>query len=357
MDKSNLNIFKENNTIFSNSWLFNIPLDLSTNYDEFKNCNEKENNFKVDTSKNSNNFIYRYLPKNLINILFEDNSDFHKKESSSNNKFNYKLNSYSVCENLNKKKLLNSDKEKIEEVKNSRNFYNNFISNVNNYNINIYNPSINYVNIFYPSKFNNFYNSLDYSNFEQVTNPKNSLNENFNSNGKFSNYINTSQFINKSIGINFNKTNINNSYIEGIEIQTYNNNIIIKNKQNKQYKNHEESKHLKKKKKKNKKKTKDEYTIEVFGRLGWICENCINFNYDSRKNCNRCKLIKNPIKKEKLLGEEGLNIINNLINGNHKGDWKCYYCGNINYSFRTKCNKCQNPKEEESIKFETKYIN
>jgi hypothetical protein len=29
-----------------------------------------------------------------------------------------------------------------------------------------------------------------------------------------------------------------------------------------------------------------------------------------------------------------------------KGDWSCYRCKNINFSFRNKCNKCQLPKEE-----------
>ena len=33
----------------------------------------------------------------------------------------------------------------------------------------------------------------------------------------------------------------------------------------------------------NEKKIKDEYTIEMFGRWGWICEFCNNINYDKRK--------------------------------------------------------------------------
>lgn len=158
--------------------------------------------------------------------------------------------------------------------------------------------------------------------------------------------MNSNQSVNKSIYINNRNSSFNNNYVNNIEIQASNNNIIIKNK------DYTEQKEGKKQKTKKKKKPTDEYTIEVFGRLGWICEYCINFNYKSRKKCNRCKKLKSAIKKEKLLDENGINIINTLINGNHKEDWNCAYCRNINYSFRTICNICQNPKEKENNKFE-----
>ena len=33
----------------------------------------------------------------------------------------------------------------------------------------------------------------------------------------------------------------------------------------------------------NKKEVKeDDYVIEMFGRVGWICDQCNNFNYDTR---------------------------------------------------------------------------
>ena len=38
----------------------------------------------------------------------------------------------------------------------------------------------------------------------------------------------------------------------------------------------------------------DDYTIEMFGRRGWICELCNNFNYETRKKCNRCHINKKP---------------------------------------------------------------
>ena len=102
----------------------------------------------------------------------------------------------------------------------------------------------------------------------------------------------------------------------------------------------------KKKSKKKKKKEKDEFTIEMFGRRGWICEQCNNFNYDSRHKCNRCGIPKQP----KVINSS-LNLVN-LNKGNendsHKGDWCCKNCNNLNYAFRLVCNRCQMPKGDNS---------
>ena len=102
-------------------------------------------------------------------------------------------------------------------------------------------------------------------------------------------------------------------------------------------------------KNKKKKKIDDEYTIEMFGRRGWICEGCNNFNYESRKNCNRCKIPKKPLKKSVLMDNKGNKIMDNFVNANHKDDWNCYNCGNVNYAFRLNCNRCQMEREN-SIK-------
>ena len=102
---------------------------------------------------------------------------------------------------------------------------------------------------------------------------------------------------------------------------------------------------VKKNKKKKKKKIDDEYTVEMFGRRGWICEGCNNFNYESRKKCNRCKIPKKPLKKTVILDNKGNKIIDNIMNTNHKDDWNCYNCGNVNYAFRLNCNRCQSKRE------------
>ena len=92
--------------------------------------------------------------------------------------------------------------------------------------------------------------------------------------------------------------------------------------------------------KKAKKKMIDENTIEMFGRRGWICELCNNFNYETRKKCNRCHINKKPKKiNSYLLSEKNKNI-------NHKNDWYCTCCGNFNYFFRVICNRCQKKKND-----------
>ena len=92
--------------------------------------------------------------------------------------------------------------------------------------------------------------------------------------------------------------------------------------------------------KKYSKKIIDDYTLEMYGRRGWICQNCNNFNYETRKRCNRCRIIKlaKKVTNEPGLFSEGKNNID------QKFDWVCKYCQNFNYSFRTICNRCKTKK-------------
>ena len=80
-----------------------------------------------------------------------------------------------------------------------------------------------------------------------------------------------------------------------------------------------------------------EYLVEMFGRRGWICKLCNNFNYETRIKCNRCGILKKPKKImdiRKKSEEEH----------NKEGDWRCMHCKNLKYSFRTLCNRCKIPK-------------
>jgi len=124
------------------------------------------------------------------------------------------------------------------------------------------------------------------------------------------------------------------------------------------------------------------------GKQGWICTSCKNFNYESkyliilfniivRIKCNRCgKKNDNLFNQQNSFGRggnanmmyhpmneigEGMNQIyhcplmkakiflkgnNNQENDNRKtfnerpGDWICYNCQNLNFTFRTNCNRC-----------------
>ena len=323
MDKSK-NYFPKNITndseIFANSWLYNIPLDLSSSYDSLKNkeiYNEKNNNLE------------KYLPKNLINTLFEDDSETKKAESFSKTLFNYK----NIKHNLEKKK----------EIVTNNNF-----NSFNNYNINIYKPNINFINIYYPFTSNLESNITSDNNSQQKYITNSYINRNTNINSKYINQNLINKNVNYNIGntisfVNNNDISVNYSK-EKIKNQAKNN-IINKNPANESI--NEQAK-TKRQKKKRKKKVNDEFTVEVLGRRGWICENCTNFNYESRKSCNRCKLVKTAISKSILFGKDSSKILNNLINGNNKKEWNCRLCGNVNYSFRIICNRCQNPKDVEN---------
>lgn len=94
---------------------------------------------------------------------------------------------------------------------------------------------------------------------------------------------------------------------------------------------------------------KKEYIVEMFGRRGWICSLCNNFNYETRNKCNRCGIVKKPKKiidlKQKFESKESKEIKERNDNNNNKdGDWFCFNCRNLNYSFRNVCNRCKIPK-------------
>ena len=158
-----------------------------------------------------------------------------------------------------KQQIFNQKKErKINEF-----VSNNSLKNVNNYNINIYNPNINFVNIYYSPYISKLNNPVNFSKFGNVAYPNLKIEEKLESNEKNSNYMNINQSVNKSICINNRNSSFNNNYVNNIEIQASNNDIIIKNKDY----TYTEQKEVKKQKTKKKKIPTDEYTIEVFGRL------------------------------------------------------------------------------------------
>ena len=89
--------------------------------------------------------------------------------------------------------------------------------------------------------------------------------------------------------------------------------------------------------------TDGEYLVEMFGKKGWICILCNNFNYQTRVKCNRCGVIKKPkcIMNKKIKNENKNYDFKERCN--KKGDWICSNCKNLNYSFRTICNRCKFP--------------
>ena len=254
---------------------------------------------------------------NSISIQFKYTSPIISYYDISNK---YLLNKYS--KKLNFEKSKNFIRKKSFDL-NSNSDYSNDDS-LNNY---INKDDIN------QRKTNNIY----YQNTNLIN--QNILNQpifNFNINNQI-NIINSNQNLNKNI-INSKNNNItNNNIFMPLFTSNVNNNII-----------------------------------EMNGKKGWICYFCNNFNYENRIKCNRCQRNKNP-KILKKNNNNNVNIKNNnnveykkLINpttsfiiiNNKKsqkhfseriGDWTCFSCKNLNFTFRNVCNRCKLPKERSNL--------
>ncbi len=95
-------------------------------------------------------------------------------------------------------------------------------------------------------------------------------------------------------------------------------------------------------------------SIEMFGKKGWICPFCNNFNYENRTKCNRCKIVKynknhnkkRNIEKETINNQKKNNLLKQKQFSERLGDWICFKCQNLNFAFRIFCNRCQLSKEE-----------
>lgn len=138
---------------------------------------------------------------------------------------------------------------------------------------------------------------------------------------------NSNNFIPKEKYLNNNNSNINIINNTNNIINIINNNSNNNNKDNN--------------------KKEDGYTFEMYGKKGWLCKKCKNFNYETRKKCNRCGSSKKAIKFKNINNEKDDN--KTLIT---KGDWLCTNCHNLNYGFRKICNRCKLKKNISNKKIE-----
>ena len=256
----------------------NIDNNINNNFDASKNNNNKYFSLKQNSS----------APSTQNNI---DNFGMHEKYNFfgiKNNNYNDFPNGFQTISNFN-------------EGKN----YMPANTNINNIIINSNNNPINFEFYTNPLLDNKFYQP----NFPNLIVPK------------IPNNLLLHNFVNNPINNNINNINLNNNNnFSNMYLNNQNKNIQNNNKQRK-------------------KRVIDEYTIEMFGRVGWICELCNNFNYDTRKRCNRCHINKKAKKiEEYLLAEKNKNNA-------RKNLWYCKYCGNYNYAFRIICNRCQAKKD------------
>ena len=377
---SNNDIIEENNIKKKNN---SIIYSENNENDENNEEDSEKKNFENDNPRDE--FDNRFFRKTICKFpKLEENTNISENESK-----------YSLKDEKEDEYIQNSNKESSENLltidsnrknKNQKNFNyseKNIQSYQNNKNINqgIFDSKINpyvhrvrsEVSLNNPQLVQNEISEYYYTNPNEIKPKMNSLpfnlngkkstenikqylnnNKNFADDNKFSFSQNPEIF---SYDNNSNCQNINAQlhYSAGFGKRIDNNfmhNSINNNFMHNSINNFNKNKE-KKAKKKRKHKEDDEYIIEMFGRRGWICEECNNFNYESRNKCNRCKIPKKAIKIKTIIDNNGQKeLIDNVININHKDDWICYNCKNVNYAFRLVCNRCQFSKED-SIKAST----
>ena len=354
---SNISSIKKEENVFNTKLYFDIPINIESNI-----SSPRLNNLNLSNSIEKSTSVHNYLPDDLINkienispstspieknnILSSKVSDIETVTNKSDDSsiddiqlIQYEDNKYTQPSNnqINNDNIVNTNvyinySSNNTPIINNQNNYNIENININNYNNNQYNFFDSNSNI-YPNlvsqnliNFNNEQN-LFLPNFQLINNNTfNSIN-NYNQRQNINNWMINNQIIQMN-------NNITNNINNNMNI----NNNINNNKNN-----------VKHKKKKTKKKLKpyDDYTLEMFGRRGWICEECNNFNYESRNKCNRCGIPKKPKKiiRNKIKNDNA-EIIENIIKPEHKVDWCCFNCKNKNFSFRLTCNRCQMKKIE-----------
>lgn len=76
----------------------------------------------------------------------------------------------------------------------------------------------------------------------------------------------------------------------------------------------------------------------------WICPKCSGHNYNSKKNCFKCRADKPALAEEASLALGG-----GFPPGFRTGDWLCAHCKAHNYASKSACYKCKQPKSNASV--------
>ena len=315
---------------------FLLPKDLCKNIVEDEENSDNKNN---DNTIEDNNILNE---ENNDNVNDNDNdlnkikdNDLTEKENDINEDFS--ISNYIDIQNAFSNLSINNNKEINQKLKNNVDYIEGNNSRIgrnlnqdnncllNNQNINNY--------IYFVNNNNN-----TQINFQFNNNPINNNNIFYSPN--HSNLMNFPQtpnnqplyFLQQNALINQNMTNNyifnNNSEIPGFYQNQFSNN----NPQLFQINNINNNKCRRK-------KPFNEYITQMFGRRGWICDLCNNFNYEKRKKCNKCQMMKKP----KKIDEYFQTKLNSSFK--YKNYWICKYCGNNNFLFRLVCNRCQAKKE------------
>jgi len=335
------------------------------------NENDLENKlYSINTESCSIN--NNYPNKHNIHYNLINNQNQLKNNFENINNSNQPIFSFSSTNYINDKSSI-SDKKILENINQRKHFlkcinFSNQINNVNNIN-QIQN------NLFYPN--NNTINLVNYGIINSVFPPitqGNNLNMNFYDFYNFPNFA-AINMANNSIKTNFNNNkNLNNNYNTNLEFNNRrnSNDVDLKNKSEKVKRNPNLMNAFEDPNNKNINKIYDEKT-ESNKQI-----NKLNYKYKNyKKDMDKVEIISSnisefdDIKREKQNKFNSKNInstsfntntvedknkqgIKNVNNNKKKkkpfiereGDWVCYKCKNLNFSFRLTCNRCQITKED-----------
>ena len=334
LQEKNNNKLNENILDLGNNDINLVNSSLNSSVDDSEDEEEEfENENNKNKIKQNLNPILNEMVKNENNIK-ENNSNKIKNNYYIPQQQSLNLNNENYSEHTNKNlySYYGSTSQYL-----SRHMNNNNLININENDFQINNNN------------NNFNNSEMFKQINEINNQQKLFYE----------YQKLQEF--QKLRENQEKMNQNNNFYQNnfiqnqnFPIQNFNNHTFQNIKKNEQ--NEIKNNNNKIKLDKNGKPYKEEdYIIEMFGRVGWICEQCNNFNYDTRNKCNRCGIPKSPKKISKMKRknelkrqeeQEKLKLQNQIKNKNQKikerrGDWICAKCGNLNFSFRLVCNRCQ----------------
>ena len=337
---NNININNENEEI--NSWNFNVSPSEIFNIDNQKNKQNNNENYKL-------NDINIHV-KSDVNNSIDLNNIFQKNEPFKLNAGYIKINDEGYLHNENQNDYINfgnkNDNKQCQNYYIDKNFLNKDDKNVNNFfeqkdlslmHLNNNNNKKKSQEDISNNKLNIYRINSD-TKLNEIKNEQTNIlkNNNFNYNHNGNNIIcYNNNYINLINPIYQNK-NIKSITNEDIITQSHNtkkNNNIISFRKDKDDLN------------------KDNYIIKMFGRFGWICRICSNFNFETRNICNRCKALKAPKTKEEINeNKKGIVKKNNKKIKENK-PWFCPNCKNINYYFRKFCNRCQVERKKEFPSF------
>ena len=371
----------ENNSLPQNNYFEfdNINIENKIKSENPFNANEdKQNNFyngylnnniNINNGNKINNWNFNISPNEIFNIDNQKNQQTNNEKPKLNNNnihTNIDLNTEENNPNLNKTIRKNETfKLNIENVVDKK--INNeeclkngvfFDKNIINQNFNIFQNQYNNIN--FGNKINNIQNQNDYIKNNFIVNnffKQKDLNINqLNKINKIAPQEDIKDKLNKKKQghPNFFNNNNNNNFnlYKNNKFISYNNiiNIINHIHQNKNisfdpYITTTNGNNLNNK----------DYLLKMFGRLGWICRICNNFNFKSRNICNRCKAEKAPKTIEEINKEKEIKIEKNKKIKEEKikeeklkkTDWFCPNCANINYGFRKYCNRCNLKRKKE----------